>query len=413
MNNPYENALKQIKESISHMNSENINLYERIKNPDRILEISIPVKMDNWEIKTFKWYRSQHLDINWPYKWGIRFHQNVDKDEVKALSIWMTIKTQVIWLPLWGWKWWIIVNPKELSEWELERLSRWFVQKIYKYIWPGLDVPAPDVNTNPKIMSYMMDEYSRLVWKYSPWSFTWKLMEVWGSEGRWEATAKWWVIVLDNILKLNWEEIDWKNVVIQWAWNAWLTAWKLLKEKWAKITAISDSKWWIYNENWIDLEEIQKLKNEKKSVTEYKNWKKISWKEILELKTDILVPAALENVITSENMKNISAKIILELANWPTTKSADEYLFSKWVLIIPDILANAWGVTVSYFEQVQNDANYYWSKSDVDERLFEKMQKASTEVYEKSQQTKTSLRNSSYIIALERIQKALIARWEL
>lgn len=413
MNNPYENALAQIKESIWYLWIEESNLFERIKSPDRILEVSIPVKMDNGEIKTFKWYRSQHLDITWPYKGWIRFHQDVNKDEVMALSVWMTIKTSVVWLPLWGWKGWIIVNPKELSKGELERLSRGFVQKIYKYIWPWVDVPAPDVNTNPQIMSWMMDEYSRLVWKYSPWSFTGKPLFAWWSEWRWEATANGWVIVLENIFNLEWKEIKGQTIAIQWAWNAGLTAAKLLQQKWAKVVAISDSKGWIYNKDWIDIKEIEDLKSNRRSVSEANSRDNISNSEILELDVDILVPAALENVITSENAEKIKAKIILELANWPITKEADKALNNNWITIIPDILANAWGVTVSYFEQVQNDANFYWSAEEVEKRLQEKMIKASIEVFNTAKEYKTDYRNASYIIAIKRLNEALKLRWEI
>lgn len=413
MNNPYENALKQIQESIWYLWEKNNNLFERIKEPERILEVAIPVKMDNWEIKTFKGYRAQHLNIKWPYKGWVRFHQDVNKDEVKALSVWMTIKTSVVDLPLWGWKGWIIVNPKELSEAELERLSRWFVKQIYKYIWPWVDVPAPDVNTNPQIMAYMMDEYSKLVWKYSPGSFTWKPLQVWGSEGRWEATAKGWVIVLEKMFNLEWKEISGKTVAIGWAWNAGLIVARLLEEKWAKIVAISDSKWWIYDKSGIDLKEIIELKSNKKSVLESRKWEKITNEELLELDVDILVPAALENVITSDNAENIKAKTILELANWPITKDADEVLNKKWIIVIPDILANAWGVTVSYFEQVQNDANYYWTAEEVLEKLTTKMIDATVWVFEASKKYNTNYRNASYIIAIKRLKDALELRWEL
>lgn len=413
MNNPYENALLQIKESIDLLWIEWKNLFERIKSPDRILEVSVPVKMDDWSIKTFKAYRSQHIDTLWPYKGWIRFHQDVNKDEVMALSVWMTIKTSVVGLPLWGWKGWIIVNPKELSSGELERLSRWFVQKIYKYIGPGVDVPAPDVNTNPSVMTHMMDEYSKLVWKYSPGSFTWKPLVNWGSEGRWEATANGWIIVLKNIFKLDGQSIEWKTVAIEWAWNAWLTAANILEKLWSKVVAISDSKWAIYNENWLNLDEIRNLKASRKSVTESKNWKIISDTELLELNVDILIPAALENTITKENAKNIKAKVILELANGPITKEADDILNKEWIIIIPDILANAWGVTVSYFEQVQNDSNYYWSAEEVESKLQEKMIKASSEVYYLAKKHNTNFRNAAYMIAIKRLNEALKNRWEI
>jgi len=233
----FENAKKQIRGAcdLYEWCRDDNNKYELISHPKRIVEISIPVRMDNGEVKIFQWFRSQHNDARGPFKWWIRFHEDVSRSEVKALSIWMTFKCAVIDIPLWGWKGGVIVNPKELSEGELERLSRWYVRSLYKYIGPGQDVPAPDVNTNPKIMAWMMDEYSKLVWKYSPGSFTGKPLSSWGSAGRWEATAQWGVYVLEEILRLEENSISWKTIAIQWAWNAWLTMAKLLIEKWASI----------------------------------------------------------------------------------------------------------------------------------------------------------------------------------
>lgn len=210
-NNPYETAKVQLKNSLDLFDKDNKDLLEILSYPKRILEVSIPVRMDSWEIKVFTWFRSQHNDARGPFKWGIRFHQDVSREEVKALSIWMTIKTSVLDLPLWWGKWGIIVNPKELSENELEQLSRWYIREIYKYIWSGLDVPAPDVNTNWKIMSWMMDEYSSLVWKYTPGAFTWKPLEAGWSLWRDKATAQGWIYALLKILELNGESLEWKK----------------------------------------------------------------------------------------------------------------------------------------------------------------------------------------------------------
>jgi len=412
---PLENARKQIRKSYElydwFKNDE--NKFQIISYPKRVIEISIPVKMDDWRVEVFTWYRSQHNDARWPFKGWIRFHPQVTLNEVKALSMWMSFKCAVVDIPLWGWKWWVIVDPKKLSIWELERLSRGYVRELYKYIWPEMDVPAPDVNTTPQIMAWMMDEYSRLVWVYSPGSFTWKPLTCWGSLGRDKSTAQWWVYVLQKILEL--ENIDIKNkkVVIQWSGNAWLTVSSMLQNLWAVIIWIADSKWWIYNENWINLEEIIKLKKEKKSVIDYTNAKKVYWAEILELPCDILIPAALENQITVNNAKNIKAKIILELANWPITPEADEILFANKIVVIPDILANAWGVIVSYFEQVQNNMNYYWSLEEVDVKLKQKITFATTSVYKIAKEYNTFLRNWAYIIALKRIFDAMKDRWEI
>ena len=393
--------------------SDHINKYELISHPKRIIEINIPVRMDNWNVKTFIWYRSQHNNSRWPFKWWIRFHEEVTISEVKALSMWMTFKCAVIDIPLWGWKWWIIVNPKELSIWELERLSRWYVRGLYKYIWPKTDIPAPDVNTNPQIMSWMMDEYSKLVWEYSPGSFTWKPLTSGGSKWRWTSTAQGWVYVLQKILELEGSNLNWKKIIIQWAWNAGLAMAEFLVELWAIIVWISDSKWWIYNIEWIKISEIVKIKVNKKSVVDYTDSEKVSNKEILEKDCDILIPAALWNQITSKNAKKIKANCILELANWPVTTGADKILFEKNIKVIPDILANSGWVMVSYFEQVQNNINYYWEADEVDEKLHKKITKATVEVYEKAKEVNSHLRNWAYIVALKRVLDAMSDRGEV
>lgn len=411
----FENARKQIKSACSLYEwcKVDINKFELINSPRRIIEVNIPVRMDDWVIKTFVWYRSQHSDARWPFKGWIRFHEEVTKDEVKALSLWMTFKCAVADLPLWWWKGWIIVNPKELSDWELERLSRWYVRELYKYIWPKQDVPAPDVNTNPKIMAWMMDEYSYLVWEYSPWSFTWKPLTSGWSEWRWEATAQWWLFVLEQILKLEKDELKWKKIIIQGAWNAWLTMAKLLVKNWAIIVGISDSKWAIYNEKWLDIKEIAHLKKDKMSVIHYEDAGQYIPKEILTKDCDILIPAALENQITTQNAPDIKAKYILELANWPVTSEADSILFKNWVIVIPDILANSWWVTVSYFEMVQNNTNYYWGLEEVNQKLYDKITKATVDVYNTAKLHDSYLRSWAYIIAIKRVFDAMRDRGEV
>ena len=411
----FKNAQKQLRKACSLFDDcdKDVNKFTVISQPKRILEVAIPVEMDDGSIKIFTWYRSQHNDARGPFKWGIRFHPQVSKSEVKALSMWMTFKCAVIDIPLgWG-KWGIIVNPKDLSERELERLARWYVRALYKYIGPETDVPAPDVNTNPKIMAWMMDEYSTLVWKYSPGSFTWKPLEVWGSKGRWKATAQGWVYVLQTILRELKEELKWKKIAIQWAWNAGLTMAELLVELWVKIVAISDSKWWVFNENWLNIWEISRLKILRKSVIEYEDASKLDSKEILELDVDILVPAALENQITKENASKIKAPIILELANWPITPEADTILEERNIKVIPDILANSGWVMVSYFEQVQNNINFYWDEDEVDQKLFKKITKAARDVFDTSKEFECSLRTAAYIISMKRVLNAMEARSEV
>lgn len=411
--NPFESAKMQLKQAIDILNNPAYtSKLEVISNPKRILEVSIPVRMDNWEIKVFTGFRSQHNDARGPFKWGIRFHQNVSRDEVKALSIWMTFKSWVIDIPLWGWKWWIIVDPKTLSITELERLSRWYVRELYKYIGPEQDVPAPDVNTTPQIMAWMMDEYSKLVWVYSPGSFTGKPLTSGGSKWRGRSTAQGWVYVLQKYLELIWEDITWKSFIVQWAWNAGLTFVEILTSHGAKLIWISDSKWWIYNQNGIDIKEIINLKNSRKSVVDYKDAKKVSNEEILELPCDLLVPAALENQITIDNAKKIKAKLILELANWPVVPDADVILFKNNIQVIPDILANSGWVMVSYFEQVQNNANFYWEEEEVDTKLKTKIQKATFDVFNKAKEHNVPLRTWAYVISTKRVLDAMNDRYE-
>ena len=411
----FENAWKQLNKACALFKhcKDNKNIFTQISQPKRVLEVSIPVEMDDWVVKVFTWYRSQHNDSRWPFKWGIRFHQDVNLSEVKALSMWMTFKCAVIDIPLWGWKGWIIVNPKELSKTELEKLSRWYVRAIYKYIWPETDVPAPDFNTNPQIMAWMMDEYSVLSWKYSPWSFTWKPLEVGWSKWRWQATAQGWVYVLQTILKELNQDLKWKTIAIQWAWNAGLTAAELLVELWAKIVAISDSKWWVFNEEWLKVWEISRLKSSRYSVTKYTDWKILDPKDLLELDVDILIPAALENQITLDNVDNIKSPIILELANWPVTPEADEILEKKSIKVIPDILANSGGVMVSYFEQVQNNMNFYWEEDEIDSKLYNKITKSALDVFNTSIEYKCWLRSAAYIISMKRVIDAMKLRTEV
>lgn len=408
----FENARAQLKKACSLFDNckDNENLYEIISHPNRVIEISIPVEMDDWTVKIFTWFRSQHNDARWPYKWGVRFHQNVSLSEVKALSVWMTFKCAVIDIPLGWWKWWVIVDPKKLSEMEVERLSRWYVRALYKYIGPTQDIPAPDINTNPKIMAWMMDEYSTLVWEYSPGSFTWKPIEVGWSLGRWKSTAQWWIYVLQKILELEEDNLEWKKIIIQWAWNAWLVISRFLINLWAIIVWIADSKGAVYNKNGLDIKKIENLKQKKESVILYDDGVYMSEKEILFMPCDILIPAALENQITSENAINIKSKYILELANGPITPEADEILANKKIIVIPDILANSGWVMVSYFEQVQNNMNFYWDEEEIDSKLYKKITHATDDVYNTAKYYNTNLRSAAYIISMKRVMNAMEMR---
>ncbi len=386
--------------------------FPKILNPERVIEVNIPVKMDSGEIQNFVGYRSQHNAARGPYKGGIRYHQDVTKDEVMALSTWMSIKCATLDLPLGGGKWGIIVNPKELSDNELEQLSRGWVQKLYKYIGPFDDVPAPDVNTNGQIMSWMVDEYSKLVGHWTPGTFTGKPLSIGGSLGRDTATAQGGLYVLEAYLRAKSDILKWKKIVIQGAGNAGLNMIELIEKMGAILIGTSDSHGAIYDANGLDIAQIVELKSHKKSLTEYKWGKQIKNSELLELECDILIPAALENQITSDNVKNIKAGLILELANGPITPDADLVLFARNIPVIPDILANAWGVTVSYFEQVQNNANYFWSRAEVQEKLKLKMETALAGVIKSADEHQVMLRTGAYIVAMERILEAMKARGE-
>jgi len=394
-----------------HLRGEYAHEFEVLLSPDRVIEVAIPVVMDDGSSRVFTGYRSQHNSARGPYKGGIRYHQDVTRDEVMALSAWMSIKTATLDLPLGGGKWGIIVDPKTLSKGELERLSRGWVQKLYKYIGPLDDVPAPDVNTNGEIMSWMVDEYSKLVGHWSPGTFTGKPLSIGGSLGRDTATAQGGFYVLEKYL---WEydsTLKGKSLIIQGAGNAGLNMIELIHKAGALLIGTSDSKTALYDENGLDVEQILMLKKEKKSLTEYVWGKKITNTELLELECDILIPAALENQITEENAKNIRAHLILELANGPVTPLADTILFDRWIHVIPDILANAGGVTVSYFEQVQNNMNYYWSRAEVQEKLKLKMETALDGVLRSAREHNVMLRTGAYIVAMKRILEAMRVRW--
>ena len=410
LNNPLESARTQMRTAYTFLMGQYDEQFHTLLSHDRVIEVSIPVKMDSGEIRTFTGYRSQHNSARGPYKWGVRYHLDVTKDEVMALSTWMSIKCATLDLPLGGGKGGIIVDPKILSKRELEALSRGWINKLYKYLGPLDDVPAPDVNTNGEIMSWMVDEYSKLVGHWTPGAFTGKPLSIGGSLGRDTATAQWGLYVLEAYLKVNHETLKWKKVVIQGAGNAGLNMIELIAKTGASLVATSDSKTAIYDPNGLDIKQIVQLKSQKKSLTEYIGGDQISNESLLELECDILIPAALENQITSENADRVKAHLIMELANGPITPDADILLFSRGIPVIPDILANAGGVTVSYFEQVQNSANYSWSREEVQEKLKSKMEIALKGVLTSAQEHGVMLRTGAYVVAMKRILEAMKVR---
>ncbi len=418
-NDPWKRAKDQLKRTASRINL-NQKLLKKLLKPQKIINVKLPLKMENGKTKIFKGYRVQHNNILGPYKGGLRFHEKVSMEEVKALSFWMTIKNAVVNVPFGGGKGGIVVNPKNLTTTELENLTRIFTRKLFKYIGPQIDVPAPDVNTNPKIMSFIVDEYSKLSKKWTPAVVTGKPIDKGGSLGRTEATGLGGVYTLMYILKALNIKHKGLTVAIQGFGNVGRYLAHFLQKEGFKVVALSDSKGTLYIPKGIpDTEQVETCKEEKGrvascycigSVCDLSNQKHLGGKDIstnklLELPVDILIPAALENVITKENASKIKAKYILEMANEPTTIEADKILGEKKVLIIPDILANSGGVTTSYFEWYQNLHNQKWSKSMVFKKLKEKMEKASQNVLSTQKKYRVSLREAAYIVALKNIEK--------
>ncbi|MCB9803063.1 Glu/Leu/Phe/Val dehydrogenase [Candidatus Nomurabacteria bacterium] len=407
--NAYDNALRQLETAakIMDLNSETL---ARLSNPEKINQASLPVRMDDGSLNIYQAYRVQYNSARGPYKGGIRFHPQVDLDEVKALSFWMAIKCAVVGIPMGGGKGGVIVDPKKLSQNELERLSRVWIRAFRPVIGPEKDIPAPDVYTTPQIMAWMADEFSQLEGKPSLGVVTGKPLEYGGSKGRGTSTAQGGFYVLEAAVKqLGLPEKDLK-VAIQGFGNAGAVMAGLLFEAGYKIVAVADSSSAIYDAAGLDIPELMMHKEETKSVKGFKGAKEINIEELFALEVDVLVPAALENQITKDNAENIKAKILLELANGPTTPEADDILFKNKVVVVPDVLANAGGVTVSYFEWVQNLSNNYWSAEEVDAELRERMIPAWQAIWETGQKYQVNLRTAAFVTALERIDKASRAR---
>lgn len=405
MKNPFEHALHQL-ERTKEYHTLSSELVDRLKAPMREVRISIPVNMDDGSFRIFEGYRVQHNNWRGPYKGGIRFHSDTDIHEVKALALWMTLKTAVMNIPMGGGKGGVTVNPKELSKRELEELSRGWIRGMKEVIGPDQDVPAPDVNTTPEIMSWMSDEYGKLTGDTSGAVITGKPIDNGGSQGRGSATAQGGFYVFETLQeRLGLREKC--SVVIQGFGNAGQHAARLWAEAGHKVIAVSDSRAAIVNNDGLDISKLINHKNSTRSVDEFEGSTTISTKELFELECDLLIPAALENQITSEMVHGIQAKVILELANGPTTPGADDVLFEKGVPVVPDILANAGGVTVSTFEWEQNKKGEKWNEEEVFEKLREIMTREGNAVFEKAQSLKTDMRRAAFVLALERLDAAL------
>jgi len=451
--NPFESAMLQLDTAVSKFkvpfgpssargqSSKFKDLKEkilRLKNPEKIIEVNFPVKLDNGQTKVFKGYRVQYNSTLGPYKGGIRFHPQVTPDEVKALAFWMTVKCSLAGIPLGGGKGGVVVDPKSLSQKELERLSQAYVAAIAADIGPHLDIPAPDVNTNPQIMEWMVDEFAKQIRssKFKVQSskltrtevlatFTGKPISWGGSKGRTEATARGGLYVLQALMeriassvKRQKKALDAKpltlnaspTVAVQGMGNVGGIFARLASDSGFTVVALSDSKGGVYNPEGLDVKAALLWKDQKGRVSDFPGpgrQKSISNEELLELPVDILAPSALESVVNDANAKKVKAKIILELANGPVTPEADKIFNREKIYVVPDFLANGGGVIVSYFEWYQNIHNQHWTEKEVNLKLKEKMEKAFGEVWKTHINTKTDLRTSAYLGALTRILKAM------
>ena len=405
----FANALKQLKQAASYAKIPSA-IIEQLKHPERILQFSFPVTMDNSEVRVFEGYRVQYSSARGPYKGGLRYHPQTNLDEVKALAFWMAVKCAVVGIPLGGGKGGITVDPKKLSEAELERLTRAFTRKLAPFIGPEQDVPAPDVNTTPQIMAWVRDEYERVVGKKVPGVVTGKPLNFGGSQGRTPATAQGGMYVLEELigkLKLKPKQV---SVAVQGMGNVGGIMAQLLHQAGYHVAAMSDSKGGIYNPKGLDVPAVERFKKQTGSLKNFPGAKPVTNAQLLELPVTILIPAALENQITGKNAGRIKAKVVFELANGPTTPEADVKLAKRKVIVVPDVLANAGGVTVSYFELVQNIQQYYWNEREVIAKLKPIMVTAFRQIWQRVEQLKVPLRTAAYVIALERIGQAIEAR---
>lgn len=405
MQNPFQNALMQL-DRANKVRPFSQDFIKQISNPDREVHISIPVKMDNGNLEIFEGYRVEHNNARGPYKGGIRYHQDTDINEVKALAFWMSLKCAVANIPMGGGKGGITVNPKQLSKNELEILSRGWVKKMALLLGPDKDVPAPDVNTTSEIMGWMSDEFQKITGDKTNATFTGKALNNGGSEGRSAATGLGGFFVFD-ILRKKYDLPENCTIAIQGFGNVGGNAASVFEDHGHKIIAVSDSKGAIYNPNGLSIKDLHGFKEINGTVIGFPESKTISNEELLALSCDVLIPAALENQIREDNVQNIQTKFILELANGPITPEADEILYSRNIPVVPDILANSGGVTVSTFEWAQNLENEHWSEEEVNTKLKEILNTESENVHTHSLQLKTDLRRAAFVVALERIAEKM------
>jgi len=408
--NTYEIAKSRIKNAVERLNLP-MDVYEWLKAPDYMAEASIPVKMDDGSIRTFTGYRSQHNNVMGPYKGGIRFHPEADANETKALSIWMTLKCVVAQVPFGGGKGAITCDPRELSENEKEQLSRRYMRAMANILGPEKDIPAPDVNTNAQVMSWMVDEFCKITQKNDFGVITGKPIDVGGCIGRETATSRGcFHAIKEAALNLN-LDLNGATVAVQGYGNVGRFIARFLHEEGCRVIAVTDSSGGAYNQQGLDPEALFDHKKQTRSVKGYSDSSDITKEELYALDCDIIVPAALENQIDAEVARSVKAKIVAEGANGPTTPEGDEVLKENNVLVIPDVLANSGGVIVSYFEWVQNNYSYYWCEDEIEESLETKMREAFRQIYNYQQkQNDVTMREAAFMYSIEKLASVMKLR---
>jgi glutamate dehydrogenase (NAD(P)+) len=408
--NPFKTAQAQLDEAAEILKLDE-DVHQLLREPMSELHVRIPVRMDDGSVRIFSGFRVQYNDARGPCKGGIRFHPEETVDTVRALAAWMTWKTAVVDIPLGGGKGGVICNPKELSTTELERLSRGFMRKVGHFIGPDTDVPAPDVYTTPEIMGWMMDEYETMMGRHAPGVITGKPLTLGGSPGRGDATARGGMYTLREAARSLELDLSRATFAIQGYGNAGAHAHRLIEELFGgRVVAVSDSRGGIYRSGGLDYEAVSAHKEKTGSVVGFPGADSVTNEALLELDVNVLVPSALENVITASNARSVKAKIVAELANGPTTPEADAILFANDVFVIPDFLCNAGGVTVSYFEQVQNASNDRWKIEDVHKRLDDIMTGAFNAVYDMHEEKEVHMRLAAYLVSVRRVAEAAVAR---
>lgn len=412
--NPLESAQLQVKKACDALNLGN-DVYELLKEPQRMIEISIPVKMDDGTLKVFKGYRAAHNTAIGPGKGGIRFHPGVNPEEVKALSIWMTFKCGVMGVPYGGGKGGITVDPLSLSQGELERLSRGYIQGLYKYLGEKIDIPAPDVGSNGQIMAWMVDEYNKLTGESSLGIITGKPVEWGGSKGRNEATGFGVSVIAREAARELGIEMKGAKVAVQGFGNVGSYTIKNVQGQGARVVAVGEwtpsiGTYALYNEEGLDFADMKAYFDKHGNLVEYPKARQISLDEFWRLEVDILIPAALENAITTEVAEKVNAKLICEAANGPITPDADQILKRREIPVTPDILTNAGGVTVSYFEWVQNLYGYYWSEEEVKEKQEIEMMKAFNAIWKLKEDYDVTIREAAYMLSVKKVADVMKLR---